>query len=100
MSEKTNQTLEEPVMNTAEEQITPEEYAKLRKEAVEHLKGEIKYLEIEEQYEKLQADIEEHKTRRYVMIARQAELFQKNNSDQGANTTPEQPMPRRPLKTD
>jgi hypothetical protein len=103
MSTETNKTLEKDpeIKNAASTPQPPseEDYIQLRKEAVEHLKEEIKFLEVEEEYEKLQANIEEHKTRRYVMIARQAELFQKNNPENEVDNTPEEPMPRRPLKT-
>lgn len=59
----------------SQEQMSPEEYKKARNAATLELKEEIKYLKVEEQYQKLQADIEEHKARRLTMIQRQAQLM-------------------------
>lgn len=65
-----------PVVDEQEEQqLSPEEYAKARSDAKEHLEKEIEYLEVEAKYTKLQADIEENKTRRITMIAQQARYF-------------------------
>lgn len=59
----------------SQEEMSPEEYRKARANATKELKEEIAYLKIEEQYQKLQADIEEHKARRLTMIQRQAQLM-------------------------
>lgn len=73
-----------PVVDEQEEQqLTPEEYAKARSDAKEHLEKEIEYLEVEAKYTKLQADIEENKTRRITMIAQQARYFNPPKPEDG-----------------
>lgn len=90
MSEKTNNDpAEQP-------QLSPEEYKKLRDEAIKGLREEIKYLKVEEEYERLSADIEEHKTRRYTMIGRQAQMFAPPPEQPQAGEPQEENVPKAP----
>lgn len=67
MSEETNA---EQLQN----EISPEEYRKLRIAAQNELKEEIKFLKTEEEYQRLMADIEDHKARRLRAIVMQYQL--------------------------
>lgn len=82
-----------------EKQLSPEEYAKQKKDAIEHYTGEIEYLEVECKYHKLIADIEEHKTRGLGNIRQRAMFFAQDNPD-GSQMPPEgqqqPPMPEKP----
>jgi hypothetical protein len=71
-----------------ETQLTPEEYAKQKKDAIEHYTGEIEYLEVECKYHKLIADIEEHKTRGLGNIRQRAMFFAQDNPN-GTEKPPE-----------
>jgi hypothetical protein len=110
MSEnKTEENQEDQV--TEKPQLSPEEYAEARKKAMEHLSKEIEYLEVEAKYEKLVADVEEHKTRGVTAIATRAQFFARQQQAQaaaenGPGGQPQQPAdqpptankPTRPLK--
>lgn len=68
-NEKTNET-------SAEEKIyTVEEMKEMRNKMTAFYQEELPYLRLQEEYEKLQADIEDHKVRRLVAINRQAHIF-------------------------
>lgn len=54
---------------------TPEELGAMRKMMISNYKAEISFLKVQEQYEKLSADIEEHKTRKYKAMAVSAQIF-------------------------
>ena len=96
-----------------ETKLFPEEYAKARAAAIDHLKKEIVYLKVEKEYETLIADVEEAKTRGITMIAQRAQFFARQNQAQaqqqaGPGAEPEAqsevpagaPKTTRPLKTD
>ena len=109
-----NQEEQVPVQEQPEEKkLSPEEYAAARKKAMEHLGSEIEYLEVEVKYEKLVADVEEHKTRGITAIATRAQFFQRQQQAQqqaqaqsdaapGGEQPPMATKPKgtRPLKTD
>lgn len=71
MSQETNNP------NTEEKQYTPEEMAQMRKSMIANYKSEITFLKVQAEYEKLTADIEEHKTRRYIALAQAGQIFAK-----------------------
>jgi len=118
--EGTTDTPETPQPEQEEErEPTPEEieaFKQMREEAKKALEEEMPYLEAEEKYHRLKADIEEHKARELTMITRQAQIMyggqapQKQpqppaDPDEPQQETPppmkepENPMPRK-LKTD
>lgn len=99
----------------SKEKLSPEEYEKQRKAAMEGLNKEIEYLEVEEKYQKLLADIEQHKTRRMTMIGQRVNYYaaQQNaakspegdeipdpNVDTATPPAEEKPKPGRKLKED
>ena len=71
MSQETNNP------STEEKQYTPEEMAQMLKTVIANYKSEITFLKVQAEYEKLSADIEEHKTRRYIALAQASQLFAK-----------------------
>ncbi len=76
MSQETNNP------NTEEKQYTPEQMAQMRKSMIANYKSEITFLKAQAEYEKLTADIEEHKTRRYIALAQASQLFAKMEESQ------------------
>lgn len=106
MSKKPDMDQEELIDPNAEKEMTPEEYAEARDKAVAHIESELPYLEAEEKYQRLSADIEDHKTRKIVAIARRAQFFAQQNPE-GAEQPPQEQKPEggpkkgpRPLKKD
>lgn len=93
MSEETN-TPEPEEAKTP--QYTPEELAAMRNKMTAFYKDEIKHLKHQEEYERLLADIEEHKTRRYTMMVRHAQM----SAQLEEASEEEQPKQKRKLKTD
>ena len=97
--------VQEPEVKTQEERkYTPEEIKKMRDNMIKHYKGEITVLKSQAEYEKLLAEIEESKSRRYLAMAQQAQLFAGTN-DEEPEQPEEQPQPQRKararqLKTD
>jgi len=93
-------------------ELSPEEYEKQRAEGMKHLGKEIEYLEVEEKYQKLLADIEQHKTRRITMIGQRIQYYNQQQGPQlDEHGNPIQPVdeatppsdnkpPKRKLKTD
>ena len=85
-----------------EPQMTPEEYAKAREDAMKHLEKEIVLLKVEKEYENLLADVEEAKTRRITMIAQRARFYAQDNPSggepEGQPEGPQAPKPKRKLK--
>ena len=59
-----------------ETKYTPEQIAQMRSNMIKHYKNEISFLKVQSEFEKLQADIEEHRARKYSAMAHQAQLFQ------------------------
>jgi len=85
MSEETNtQTTEE----APGKQYTQKELEDMRKAHESYYKGEIKRLKLEEEYERLVADIEEHKARGLHSIIRIAQM----------TAGPQQEAPQEPEK--
>jgi hypothetical protein len=68
MSQETNNP------NTEDKQYTQVELDAMRKGMITNYKSEISFLKVQAEYEKLSADIEEHKTRRYMAMARTAQV--------------------------
>ena len=71
MSQETNNP------NPADTPYTPDEMAQMRKSMIANYKSEITFLKVQAEYEKLTADIEEHKTRRYIALAQAGQIFAK-----------------------
>ena len=69
---KTN-TVENPEMD--ERELSPEEYAQAKTQAMEHLKGEIEFLKVENEYHEYLAKIEEHKLKRLMIIRQMASVM-------------------------
>ena len=80
MSQETNNP------NTEDKQYTQQELDAMRKSMIANYKSEITFLKVQAEYEKLSADIEEHKTRRYIAMARAAQVFA---AHEGEEETPE-----------
>lgn len=97
MSQETNNP------NTEEKQYTPEEMAQMRKSMIANYKAEITFLKVQAEYEKLTADIEEHKTRRYIALAQASQIFAKmedNPEEQEEQEQPRAPKKERKLKVE
>jgi len=56
-------------------QYTEEQMKQMRSEMTKFYSEEIKFLKKQEEYERLLADIEEHKTRKLTMMQRAAQMF-------------------------
>ena len=67
---------------TPEKEISPEEYKKIRLDAIKHLKDEVSYLKVEAEYQKLQAEIESHKAQRLMAIQKQAEIMYRGEEEE------------------
>jgi len=78
MSSKTNRK-DKAVDQLSEKEIEQKtaEFKELRAKAIKELQEEIDYLSVEAEYQRLLADIEEHKARRILNIARQQQFLQK-----------------------
>ena len=89
--------MESQVANeTPEKEISPEDYKKMRLDAIKHLKDEVTYLKVEAEYQKLQAEIESHKAQRLMAIQKQAEIMYRG--DQESTGPEEESMPSEPRK--
>lgn len=86
-----NMNQEDILDEEAQVEMSPEEYKKAREDAQKQLKEEIKYLKVEEEYWRLLADVEEHKTRRITMVARRAAFYQKQEPETDPEQMSEQP---------
>jgi len=64
-----------------EPKYTPEQLKEMSKARTNYYKEGITELRAQEVFEKLQADIEEHKTRRIIAIAKRAQLFAQEEAD-------------------
>lgn len=58
-----------------EKKYSPEEIAKMRKNMIKFYTDELPFLKLEEKYERLLADIEEHKVRKIVAVQKQAYIY-------------------------
>ena len=99
MSKKTN-TSNEGVKNLQKnaEQYSEQELLELRERMKKFYKEEIEYLELQETFERLQANIEEHKVRRMTMLLRGAQLYAANQEAEQENKKSENSL--KPLKKD
>lgn len=88
---KTN-TVENPEMD--EKELSPEEYAKAKAQAMEHLKGEVEFLEVEAKYHDLLAKIEESKLKRVMMIRQMAAIVAPSQEEEPS----QEDQPKRTLK--
>lgn len=110
MSEKTNKTKEETASAPQEQQYSQEEMDAMRVKMQKFYEEEMPFLELQEKYERLQADIEEHKVRRMTMMIRGAQMYAageaaERQSQEGAPGAPtetptETPTEGRKLKKD
>lgn len=58
-----------------EPQYTPEQILQMRNARLAFYKGEMKFLNAEAAYEKVVADIEEHKLRGYLSMVKASQLY-------------------------
>jgi len=104
MSNETN-TLEEETPITKDPHYTEAEMKEMRAEMSKFYSEEIKFLKKQEEYERLLADIEEHKTRKFTMMQRAAQMFaaaeaaQTEYEEQKKQSESEAPTKERKLKT-
>jgi len=77
MDNEPNMDQEKTLDPNAQQELSPEDYKKARENAIKHLKGEITFLKVEDEYQRLLADIEESKTRRITMIMQRARFYDK-----------------------
>tara|TARA_R110002020_G_scaffold23658_6_gene78633 strand:- start:20 stop:319 length:300 start_codon:yes stop_codon:yes gene_type:complete len=96
MSQETNNP------STEEKEYTEQELANMRKSMIANYKSEISFLKVQAEYEKLNADIEEHKTRRYIAMAQAAQIFAAHEQEEESPAKqPPAPRPKkRTLKTE
>jgi hypothetical protein len=86
MSKKTNthnEDAENLQKNTVE--YSDQELLELRQRMKKFYQEEIEYLELQETFERLQANIEEHKVRRMTMLLRGAQLYAANQEAEQEN---------------
>lgn len=104
MSQETNN------QENFEPQYTDEQLKAMRAEMIRYYTEEIKFLKKQEEFERLSADIEEHKVRKLTMMHRSAQIYASiEAAEQGAQEEPEQKQeepvkdtaekPKRTLKT-
>ena len=92
---------QENILNQKEQQeLSPEQYIKARQDAMQHLQGEIEFLEIENKYQELLANIEQNKTRRVTMIAQRANFYNKQEEVDSEPAPQKEPRQERKLKTE
>lgn len=72
MSEETNNPAEEA---ENPQPMSPEEISQMRERMNQYYDEELPMLRKQEEFERLQADIEEHKVRRMTMMIRSAQLY-------------------------
>lgn len=101
MSEETNKAAEEAENPQDQQpQYTEEQMAEMRNRMKQFYEEEIPYLELQEKYERLQADIEEHKVRRMTMMIRGAQLYAAGEeAEREAVQQQEQPQQPEPQMT-
>ena len=67
--------------------MTPEQMAEFREKAIKHYKKEIDFLQAQCDYEKLLADIEEHRARKLSALAHQMQFYPSEKEDAGQDHT-------------
>lgn len=72
-----------------ENKYTPEQIAEMRSNMIKHYQSEIKFLKVQSEFERLQADVEEHRARKYSAMAHSASLFGDPEQDLQAEETPQ-----------
>lgn len=91
MSEELNQQ--------EERKLSPEEIAQRRKDLIQFYQNQVKLLTEQEKYEKVLADIEEHRLRRLVALARQGQIMAPaDESEEAPEPQEESPKKERVLK--
>lgn len=84
MSDKTNKSTEEAKIAP---QYSDEEMTQMRVKMKQFYEEELPYLKLQEEYERLQADVEEHKVRRMTMMIRGAQIFDAGKDAEKADKT-------------
>lgn len=67
--------MSEEINQPEERKLSPEEIAQRRKDLIQFYQNQVKLLAEQEKYEKVLADIEEHRLRRLVAMARQGQIM-------------------------
>jgi hypothetical protein len=101
MSQETNN------QENTEPQYTEEQLKSMRAEMIRYYSEEVKFLKKQEEFERLSADIEEHKVRKLTMMHRSAQIYASiDAAEQEAQEEPEEEpvkdtteKPKRTLKT-
>ena len=70
-------------------ELTPELIAARKQEMLDFYKEQIEFMEVQLQFEKLGADIEEHRLRRLVAMVRQAQIQSPQEPGEEPKETPE-----------
>ena len=98
MSQETNN------QENTEHQYTEEQLKSMRAEMIRYYSEEVKFLKKQEEFERLSADIEEHKVRKLTMMHRSAQIYA--SIDAAEHEEPEEDpvkdtteKPKRTLKT-
>jgi len=84
MSKNQQEVSEAPAM-------TPEQMAEFREKAIKHYNKEIKFLQAQCDYEKLQADIEEHRARKLSALAHQMQFYPSDREEGEKEAAPAAP---------
>lgn len=66
---------EEKAEKVEQEKLTPEQLEANRKKAIKYYQDQIEVIKFQEEYERLLAEIETHRTRRTEMVIRQAQML-------------------------
>ena len=83
MSQETSKSLEEAENPQV---MSPEQMVEMREKMNAYYDEELPMLEKQEKFERLQADIEEHKVRRMTMMIRSAQMYaQAEMAEQGSD---------------
>jgi hypothetical protein len=78
--------------------MTPEQMAEFREKAIKHYKKEIDFLQAQCDYEKLLADIEEHRARKLSALAHQMQFYPSEREEADQETAPPAPEAPAPKK--
>ena len=84
MSENETNNQAEEAAQPQQKTYTPEELAEMRETSIAFYTEELPFLRLREEYERLHADIEEHKTRKMVAQGKAAYMYQQAQEAEAA----------------
>jgi len=91
---KTNKASEEAKNPQEHNPYTAEQMADMRNKMKQFYEEELPFLRLSEEYEKLQADVEEHKVRKMTMMVRGAQMYAQMSEAEEKGSKPEPDVTR------